>query len=1133
MSLSEEQKQEVIEKELKMLVDHGYLSEEDYKKVSSAYHFYKGELREPAETGDAEESKQQINRPPKKLKATTEPKPQKKKKKKTPEQIRERNITWSLILGVALLLLTGLVVATSNWDQMEAGMKVFSISIVSLFFLGLSYFTGKFLRIHQTAFAFLTLGSLLIPIVVVAIGYFELLGSYLSLEGEGRYALGLLGSLVPLPLYVRHAIAHRSRLFVWLSLGFSSLTVGFALGALPLKVDAFYLMIMMYNALLLTLYIRYRNVADLKLFIKEVPLYAQLNLILSTLLMLFFYESEVFYSFNLLLTAGLYMTMVFVYRTKEYQYVFSVMFVYAIYQLVENSPLHAIDSVIYAIVGLIYLGFAYALRDHTFLEKVFRYTSGVVSVCAFIYVSYESIILRGEEGSFLLLLAYLIVAVNYLILANFTTLLVFRILTPVFLTVSIWQVWELIELGSLATFTFFGSVILFSYIGVWTERSWLSVIKKSTFSVSLIVMLGCIGSSSFLGEYLESALMLTVMSIVAYFIVLKSEIVGIRNVALWAHPAALFFASVSIYPEIINRFSYYEQNLSIPFHFAMTGLLLLGLSVLWKKVSVHRLATAVYYSGQGVYLLAMFLLIPDFQVDPMVVQPGIMSVGIAVMYWLVKVGKRNWLWTFVSLATLGFYLSLLELLSIESFSGVLSYLIFGPLLLIGIGELDRKLLNGMRPYFYWGGHIILPFLTSVMIVEHLYKPTTSWLLFLIPLFIYLFSSLTAKKEWEVKAMLYATCFSLFILIMNLPLMSWNEEYAFLITSVILSVLWIKVSDTWKRRLEWYSIIFSILGVWSMIQSPAQLYTWEIATVIGYIVLILFFLHQRNWSIVRFIPLVMTVDFWERIEVWVHPSVFLFILAVCFVLLVGAGRYFHTYLFAERYYVDAYSWTALLYVAYIHAQIGYDFSVWIRIIPLLLVSVWLILNKDKWKNEWISQVFYTLGVLTLYPAYIMVLNEYQNQIPQLFIAELQVLPFIGVLVFLKKKMWSEHKSILNHIQLFVLLLIAGYLVIDAIQSHTIADAWVIGSLSLLSMVIGMQLKIKSYFFVGMGVLVFNVMYQTKPYWGNAPWWLYLLIAGLLLIGIASYNEWQKQQSNENNKPFETKVKRIWLALKRWD
>ena len=55
--------------------------------------------------------------------------------------------------------------------------------------------------------------------------------------------------------------------------------------------DFFYLGIMIYNALLLFGYYKLKNNQRFELFTKELPVYAQLNLIVSTLLMLFFFEN--------------------------------------------------------------------------------------------------------------------------------------------------------------------------------------------------------------------------------------------------------------------------------------------------------------------------------------------------------------------------------------------------------------------------------------------------------------------------------------------------------------------------------------------------------------------------------------------------------------------------------------------------------------------------------------------------------------------------------------------------------------------------------------------------------------------------------------------------------------------------
>src|SRR5699024_8056210 len=135
---------------------------------------------------------------------------------KTPEQLRERNITWLLILGVTFLLISGLVIATSSWNQMGSLLKVITLLGVSIFFLGLSGISSKFLKIEKTAFAFLTLGSLFLPIAIIGIGYFGLFGDYLTLTGEGRYWLGIICTLVPLPLYARNAYQTKSKLFIWI-----------------------------------------------------------------------------------------------------------------------------------------------------------------------------------------------------------------------------------------------------------------------------------------------------------------------------------------------------------------------------------------------------------------------------------------------------------------------------------------------------------------------------------------------------------------------------------------------------------------------------------------------------------------------------------------------------------------------------------------------------------------------------------------------------------------------------------------------------------------------------------------------------------------------------------------------------
>src|SRR5699024_11745404 len=54
------------------------------------------------------------------------------------------------------------------------------------------------------------------------------------------------------------------------------------------------------------------------------------------------------------------------------------------------------------------------------LKRIFRYTSAIVSACAFLYISMEGIFLRMNEPSFILLLAYILIALNFAVLTNLT-----------------------------------------------------------------------------------------------------------------------------------------------------------------------------------------------------------------------------------------------------------------------------------------------------------------------------------------------------------------------------------------------------------------------------------------------------------------------------------------------------------------------------------------------------------------------------------------------------------------------------------------------------------------------------------------------------------------------------------------
>ena len=1130
----------IFREELKKLEDLDFIGQDDYEKISLAYQEYQ-------EHSMGESNKRvlspKIPIPTKKEMIKKEPKP---KKIVSAEQIRERNITWSLILGVILLLIGGLVVATSNWEQMGSFMKVSSIAFVSILFLIMSWVSGRLLKITQTSFAFLTLGSLFVPIVVLSAGYFHLLGDYLSITGKGNYVLGLMGTLVSLPLYIRNAMKHKSKLFIWISYLFSTLSVGFLLAAIRLSVDAFYLGIMIYNGLLLFLFHKWKENKRFTLFTAELPAYAQLNLIISTLLMLVFFESDLFFSFNLILTAVLYISMVFVYNTKHYQFVFSALIAYGAYQFIENSPFQSIDLVLYSFVGFVYLGFQSIFKEHTYLRKMFQYTSAIVSALAFIFISYKGIIIRSNEPSLLLIIAYLLIAVNYTYLAYVAKRPIFQYLAPIFLVVASIQGWsvlhDVMNINQFEVYLFSTGVLLFVFLYAINKNKYFMPIKQSSFNISILTMVLSIVLSGYKDQTLELSLQLIGFGVIAYVVNRVSKEEMTRQISHWTNPISWVIGIITTYPTLIDIFPWYEQSFNYPFHVALSGLILFLVHDGWKRIKEENLAKTSFYVSLSVYTVALLSVISFYEeMNQEFVVPIMFGIGIALYVILVMRTSFKPFWGLVSLTTLAFYSSLSETFQIKGDIELLTYMMMAPIVLILIQRLAGKKYRDLKPYFFFLAHLIQPLLTGTAILMYIFDDISPHLLML-PLLVYAYSSYVSKREWGVKLFLY-------LALTMIPLLStlyWNhyqvqfleEEYLFVVSSGLMYITWLLFNNEWKRRVDLYIIPFSLIGFFAFVYLNEQSTFLDIFIAIGYAVFNLYLLHYRSWRLLTIMPLLTSLIMWDGAALSLFSDLWMIaIILLFFFILKVAGFILYSSLYSiekTKVSIDWYSITAFIYLLYVNNFIFFDSPIWLKVLPYLLITYFLYSQVKRLSKPIEQKVVLTLTVVSLFIPYYIILNEYQMLINSLFIAELNALPWLGVTIALSIKTWKSYRKVMNHLQFAVLLLITAYLMADALISNTIWDAVIIGTLSLVSILAGSHFRYKSYFFVGVGVLLLNVFLQTKPYWGNLPWWAYLLIAGSTLIGVASFNEWQKQRKNESGETIiQSKMNNIKAKFKEWD
>src|SRR5699024_10867836 len=91
-------------------------------------------------------------------------------------------------------------------------------------------------------------------------------------------------------------------------------------------------------------------------------------------------------------------------------------------QVIEFSVLHHIGEVAYALLGLFFLVLPTFIKNEYGLTKIFRYTSAVVSILAFIYISVQGMMVRLDDPSIILFLAYSLIAVNFIYLSNLSNI---------------------------------------------------------------------------------------------------------------------------------------------------------------------------------------------------------------------------------------------------------------------------------------------------------------------------------------------------------------------------------------------------------------------------------------------------------------------------------------------------------------------------------------------------------------------------------------------------------------------------------------------------------------------------------------------------------------------------------------
>lgn len=1135
---SREEKRRIFRNELFSLKEEGYLSDAIVETVAKAHHQYHTDLLALEEAPETVSIKAQ---PSKTLKTTKPVKPPKVKKTLSPEEIRERNITWSLNIGVIFLLIGGLFVATSTWESMTSLMKSGSIAVVSLLFYGIAYIAQRILKIEKTTFAFIVLGSLFLPIFILSLGWFGLLGPYLSIFGEGKYVLGMLGSILPIGVYLIFAKKLSARLFVWFSYVSLSAGAAFMLASLKLKTDYFYLGMMAFTALLIYCYHFLKGNSSYELFTKEFIPFVQVNLVLVSLFMLFFYDNEVIYGFNLILTAIVYLSMMYVSGRKEYHFVFTAMIVYAAYQLIENSFLDYFSEAVYALVGFGFVFVPRLLGDQFQLTKVFQYTSAIISGFAFIYITVEGILLRAGDPSIVLMLAYFIIGANFVYLSLNSAMPLFPYLSAVFAASGIFEAVALIvkpiegiDFSLILFMTGFSQFLVF---GMILKVKLLAIIRTSSKDIGLAAMVFGLLYALIFFQWWELGFMLLLSVLIAYLLIKKESRLFFKEAALWILPGSLGFSLIFFGEQLRASNSVYATEFGNAANFAVGALLVLMSSFIWNKVRERELSQASLYVSAILYAIANAYGIIG-PVNLQWFQPLIFLIGIGVFYYLYKKIGTKLVPFFVSSEAVLFYFSVIQAILLQwEFTRTVQSLIASTcvVLLLLIAYFCRKQDANLSFAFAWTGHSLYPL--ALLFTLFFYHSEAVYS-FLIALLVYAASTIVAKGEWQIKVFLYGSFTAIFFVVstgLEHFFGHFDGQYEFPFTTGIILLFTILINDEFKKRTMYYLVPFSILGITSMLYSyPFELVPYLVT--IAYVLMAVFYLHKINWDVLGIIPLfllfVATGEYLFLTQMAPNSKM---LLAGCIgVSLVVIGHFVYKRLVETGSKLTAIKFDGYTFISFLFFILMYIFvteALWTQPIPGLLIAGTLFMQRKRVPGNFAVLPVILGGVYLLQPYY-SVINGLT--IHPLWDREVRVLPFIILIIFIRRMLKGRYSQVTKLIQWAVLIIVSLLLIQDGLASNTIYDAIIVGSLSLLSMIAGMSLQVKSYFFTGAGVLLLNVFLQTRPYWGNMPWWAYLLIAGFILITAASLNEWNKQKTLKGETTFITFLReKIVDRVKQWE
>ncbi len=1117
------------------------------------------------------------------------------------------------IIGVLFVIIAGVIFATTTWRILPNFVKVTVIFLSIVLFFAAAIFAKRKLRLTQTSLTFYSLGSLFIPISMLGMGYFKMLGSYLSLDGDGKFLLGFIGAACLTVACLYGARYYKSHLFIWLSYASETMAVFF----LCWQVVSDYA----YRCLLLALYCTI--VVLLKgVFLRMRDKYEELHFLRSNLLKVFSrYADIIFYAVGtILVLIGIFdessvwvlsllcilfsMTWsIIAYQQKwmcwlhpfvtliviigisnlsivrDYrEFIFSGLCTVAflLYLLIRNKDgamfRTVISDVLYIIAGGI-ASLVYTSETWASGQSVFMNHAAPIVVTACVLIMMVTLAFRKETDIVGKIVTYLVpwnalcllftinrvfeksilnqlFLVFFMFFMLFTLLIVMmtknksilrRIVLPFSIMLSITGgivcILELVildhnyELIYLWFFTLFAVVKLYEKLSYKLHR-WSQIWLYA--SVLLATLASATTLDTIWTDMSTEYVLLILMSITMLLLVVNTFISPVQRFLNTLEKDVRLSLSILLHFYIYTLFClwYFPEVSSYGI-----GLILI-LAVIICQVVLYRQRNTVL----GFISLIPLQFIISGILSTFEMNQNVYNVIISVeMFVLIIIGRlfyKNVLQTETKTdeKQSAHYI---DWISIYAVSAPLSLLLyandiwsFAAKFLIMIYALNflKRVSTKANKYIY---SVVAALVCNAVVTQPFVAIPKQFALEANILVVLLFVACLYKCIWVgyekyLSKVFFIVLFSCFLIqaVDCLPGES-NADILILLIGVLAVAIYAAIRKSRKYSILTQALLVIGITVVGNIEKPS---ITDVMVHINYIAIVIcavlcqwsLYRRRRLWA--GIVPVAVFLALYAKwillFDFTVNVSMLAWILI--FMGMLVLSRVFnrnHTFIIAKE-------------------EVSIDWYAIMNIVPVVIL---LVQENEMWHFGGLIMLFlYLLSfyqrihikadkLLITFAAFVLCMALWTQPfftVPEIIYNEWNMIILVLFTAFLYVGVWKQYEKIMSWLfcaVVSVCVVCQGY---DAIADKELLDVLVLGICALIILLVSFWIKSKRWFLLASITLVTLTFYLSRDFWMNLAWWIYLLATGIILISVASVNEYYKKKGEK----ADGKLKRM---MQEWE